>query len=382
MMEHFLNISMYLMYGCAVIYAVQIIRWAIGVASLMNGTNTHRYTIDIIIAARNEEKNIRECIISILGQEYPYEKYKITIINDQSTDNTEKIVNELIKEYPERISILTVSERPKSISPKINALTLGIKKTNNEIILTTDADCFVTKNWLSSTIKYFSDDVGITSGLTLYENRFAISDLLFGIQFLDFLSHTSVGAGSIGIGAVNSTNGSNMAFRRSAYTASGGFEKFENINSGEDSLLAQRIVGTKQWKARFVASKSFVTTFPAASWKTFLHQRMRWVGQTSEYRFGMMFFMISTFIFYLIMFISIPLSLYFGEYLMLIPIGIKFFSDFILLFVFLTRFSQLFLLRYFIPAAVIHIPFTLLAVFGGYFSNFEWKDQKVSRSNN
>ena len=48
--------------------------------------------ISIIIAARNEEKNIGECIQSIVNQTYPGNKFEIIITDDHSTDNTVSII--------------------------------------------------------------------------------------------------------------------------------------------------------------------------------------------------------------------------------------------------------------------------------------------------
>ena len=56
------------------------------------------YDLDIIVPAYNVSKFIRKCILSILNQNTKY-KYRIIIINDGSTDNTSKILDEF-KKYP------------------------------------------------------------------------------------------------------------------------------------------------------------------------------------------------------------------------------------------------------------------------------------------
>ena len=44
----------------------------------------------VIVAARNEEKNILNCLISLNSLEYPDNKLEIIIVDDDSTDSTEK----------------------------------------------------------------------------------------------------------------------------------------------------------------------------------------------------------------------------------------------------------------------------------------------------
>ncbi len=49
-------------------------------------------SISVIIAARNEEKNIGLCIDSILKQTYPAHLFEIIIVNDHSIDSTVAVV--------------------------------------------------------------------------------------------------------------------------------------------------------------------------------------------------------------------------------------------------------------------------------------------------
>ena len=51
-------------------------------------------TVDILIAARNEEKNLATCLKSISKLDYPPEKIKIWIGDDESSDGTWKNIQE------------------------------------------------------------------------------------------------------------------------------------------------------------------------------------------------------------------------------------------------------------------------------------------------
>jgi cellulose synthase/poly-beta-1,6-N-acetylglucosamine synthase-like glycosyltransferase len=87
--------------------------------------------VSILIPAYNEEKTIRQTILSILESAYPDKE--IIVINDGSTDNTEHEIRDLIKSG--RIVYIK-----KSNGGKASALNVGIDAATGEVIIFTDAD--------------------------------------------------------------------------------------------------------------------------------------------------------------------------------------------------------------------------------------------------
>jgi len=53
--------------------------------------------VSIIIACRNEEKFIAECLDSIIKQGYPKDKIEIFIMDGMSEDKTRDIIKNLLK---------------------------------------------------------------------------------------------------------------------------------------------------------------------------------------------------------------------------------------------------------------------------------------------
>ncbi len=90
-------------------------------------------TIDVIIPVFNGEKYIREAVQSVLLQTYPPQK--IYIIDDGSTDNTAKVVRDLIKNSTTKIEYLYLSH--KGVSKARNT---GILKSSAAYIAFLDAD--------------------------------------------------------------------------------------------------------------------------------------------------------------------------------------------------------------------------------------------------
>jgi cellulose synthase/poly-beta-1,6-N-acetylglucosamine synthase-like glycosyltransferase len=247
------------------VYVVQILIFIRGLSHLHPGTGDRLYSIAVVVAARNEELHIEKCLRSLLEQDYLSDKYTITVVDDQSTDRTADIVRKLATEHS-AVKLLQLHGHPSGISPIINAINEAIRSTSSEIILRTDADCVVGPNWISSMVRHFEETVGVISGLTLIKNTENISPFLFGFQCIDLFSQTACGAGAIGMKAPNNCNGSNMGFRRAAFHDVGGFESMVAINSGSDSLLAQRIAATPQWEMRFAYEpETHVTTLPVSN---------------------------------------------------------------------------------------------------------------------
>src|SRR5947209_17035251 len=53
--------------------------------------------VSIIVPARNEERNIRRCVESLLEQNYP--NYEVIVVDDGSTDETPDILEDIIQTH-------------------------------------------------------------------------------------------------------------------------------------------------------------------------------------------------------------------------------------------------------------------------------------------
>jgi len=115
--------------------------------------------ISIIIPAHNEEENLKKTIQAILKAEYQEDR-EIIVINDGSTDNTEKILEEISKRHKE-IKFFNSNHLGKA-----NAVNFGINKASSEILVVLDADSEIEKDALLKISKPFSDpDVAAVGGV-------------------------------------------------------------------------------------------------------------------------------------------------------------------------------------------------------------------------
>lgn len=108
--------------------------------------------LSVIIPAHNREHYLDLCLDSLFRQNYPSSKYEVILINDNSTDNTKKLLERYSKRYV-NFNVINNSNKKGSF----NARALGVKSANANIIVFTDSDCILPSDWLSKIAKKFED---------------------------------------------------------------------------------------------------------------------------------------------------------------------------------------------------------------------------------
>lgn len=93
--------------------------------------------LSIIISARNEEQDLAQCVHSMAKQDYP--EFEIIIVNDNSTDKTGSIADELAKQYS-NVNVIHNPELPDGWKGKTNAMHNGSIIAKGEYLLFSDAD--------------------------------------------------------------------------------------------------------------------------------------------------------------------------------------------------------------------------------------------------
>jgi glycosyltransferase involved in cell wall biosynthesis len=96
--------------------------------------------ISVIIPVYNGEKTLVKCISSVLNQ--TYKNYEVIIIDNNSTDNTKKIIFGFMEKNDK---IRYIFEPKKSRGAARNK---GISFARGKIICMTDSDCIVASNWI------------------------------------------------------------------------------------------------------------------------------------------------------------------------------------------------------------------------------------------
>lgn len=334
--------------------------------------------ISVIIPFRNEAENILANLKSLEAQNYPHNKYEVIYIDDFSTDDSAKIIFDSIK-HP-NIKVISVPEDFSKHAHKKRAIRFGIQNSIGEIIVTTDADCFHSPDWLQSLVSTFDEKTGFVSGPV----EFYDSESLFEkMQKLEFAGLVLVGAGLIGIKRPTICNAANLAYRKKAYDEVNGFADQMNLSSGDDELLMQKISKETNYAVKFCLNKNaIVKTDPNSSLKKFYNQRKRWSSKGLFYADKFLVLKLIGFYFFFIgMIVQLALGMFNPVYLITLSLSILLKLIFELL-VLKKGTNLLFdkkIIQPFIASEIFHVPYIVIAGIAGAFGNFTWKDRKIKR---
>jgi cellulose synthase/poly-beta-1,6-N-acetylglucosamine synthase-like glycosyltransferase len=236
--------------------------------------------VTVLIAARNEAESIHLTIEDILAQEYPKHLTEIIIVDDHSTDHTADI----IRSYADRgVKLLQLNEDKPLNSYKKKAISEAIALSSGDLMVATDADCRMGAKWLSTIVGYFEAEqpVMISSPVSYFEER----SLFERMQALEFSYLIGVGASFIGNGRASTCNGANLAYRKDVFYEVGGFKGIDDLASGDDELLLQKVALRYPGRIGFTKLDSAVVfTHAKHNLASFLQQRRRWASKSTRYK--------------------------------------------------------------------------------------------------
>ncbi len=338
--------------------------------------------ISIIIAVRNEEKNVDALLESLWQQSYSKDLFQVIIIDDYSEDET---WNKLTQFNPRGLNTLFTrlsdhtNEGEIIQSHKKKAIETGIKLAKGTLIVTTDADCLFPVDWLITIARFYEKNKAkfIAAPVRIT----AAASLLSVFQTLDFLTLQGITGASVFKRIHSMCNGANLAYEKAAFMEVGGFKGIDDIPSGDDMLLMHKIYRKYPENVFYLkSSAAIVSTAAMSSWKQFFHQRIRWASKSGSYDdkriVGVLVLVyVLNFCFLILGFAAFfsPTWLFFFILLLVAKVLIEF--PFVLSVA--AFFRQQFLLKYFLLLQPLHIAYTIIAGWLGRFGSFEWKGRRI-----
>ncbi len=234
--------------------------------------------ISLIICAKNEDENLTEFLPKVLTQDYP--NFEVIVVNDCSYDNTETVIDEFIKIFP-NLKKVTIQEDPYYKHGKKFAVLVGIKAASYENLLFTDADCYpASSNWLREMASGFSVRKEIVLGYGAYEKMPGFLNKL--IRFDTFIIATQYLSAAVrkrpymGVGR-------NLAYKKSLFYKNKGFSRHYHINSGDDDLFVNEAAGREN--VNICVSKDAITySKPKTSFKAWKLQKARHLTTSPFYK--------------------------------------------------------------------------------------------------
>lgn len=218
--------------------------------------------VDIIVPMFNEEKVILGTIEALNKIQYP--NYKVTLIDDGSTDGTLALIRQHYENHP-NFKILSQQNKGKA-----SALNRAIESSSNEIIVCIDADTLVQSDLIEKLLPYFDDpQVAAVAGNIKVCNR---NNLITNVQAVEYMTMYNYDRKLFeSVNGILIIPGALGAFRRDVVASLGGYTS-ETL--AEDTELTLRIL-CNNYLIRNATELVGYTETPA-SLKMFLRQRIRW----------------------------------------------------------------------------------------------------------
>ncbi len=341
-------------------YLIQVTILITGLRKTKKFSNTSLPKVSVVIAARDEELLLADCLESVTNQTYRKENLEIIVANDQSSDRTPDICREFQQRF-DNLRWFDVIQDDK-FRGKANALAQAIDKATGEVILITDADCEVPPSWVENTARMYGTEIGLVGGMTLQKASSAFE----GMQSLDWAYVLGVGGSMAARGNPLGSIGNNLSFRRKAYEEVGGYRGVK-FSVTEDYSIVQGIVASKKWHYVFPLDPGIlVMSKPCGSWKDLVRQKHRWGRGALDMKLAGLLIMATTCI---LIFASFAMLLWNSIVPCVAGLMVKSVADYTFLYAVLTRLQQTKELKYFwwfeVYFTVYVLLLPLLVAFGG-----------------
>jgi chlorobactene glucosyltransferase len=195
--------------------------------------------VSVLIPARNEARNIRRCLISLLAQDYPL--VEVLVLDDDSTDATADIVTEMAREDT-RLQLVRGQPLPQGWMGKNYACDQLARLAQGDWLLFTDADTNHRPDALTWAIEAAQQNrADLTSMIPHTVTHTLGEQLLLPIIPFGLLGCFPLALGArLGIPSLTMALGPFMLFRREAYQRIGGHRAVRG-KIAEDVFLARQV---------------------------------------------------------------------------------------------------------------------------------------------
>jgi glycosyltransferase involved in cell wall biosynthesis len=164
--------------------------------------------VSVIVAARNEQRNISVALQSLLELGYP--DYELIVVDDRSEDATGSILDD-VAERCSLLKVIHVDVLPPGWLGKNHALWVGSRRATGDLLLFTDADIVMESTVVTRAVAYMEqnrlDHLAATPAMrmpTTFLSMFGASFIIFFSLFSrPWMAKDPKSRCHIGIGAFN-----------------------------------------------------------------------------------------------------------------------------------------------------------------------------------
>lgn len=253
------------------IYWILIFQWWFKKKTDKNIIDLNNAKVSILLAVRNEEANLLRCLNALNSLNFNHNNLEILIGNDDSSDNSESIINSFIHDKPQ-FKLLNISRSTSVAKGKANVLAQLAQIANGDYFFITDADIEVQPDWISAMLAHVGENTGIVTGYTEVEGNF----LLAKLQNLDWTFAQALMKIFFDSNKPLTAMGNNMLVTKEAYLATGGYETIP-FSITEDYALFKKVQYLDFECVQVVNNHVKVKTLALNKFSEVINQRKRWL---------------------------------------------------------------------------------------------------------
>ncbi|WP_448519574.1 glycosyltransferase [Rhodoflexus sp.] len=230
--------------------------------------------VSIVLAVRNEERYLPACLSALAASIAASGlQCELLIGDDNSTDRTREIAETFAAQAVFPCKIIDVRGTIGRARGKANAVGQIIPHAAAEILLITDADTQVPSGWVVGMAAAFAPDIGLVTGFTLVGGEQWYARL----QAVDWAVALGTSHLLASLDYPLTSLGNNMAYRKSAYLQTGGYEALPLYITEDLALL--KAVRKHGWQTVHLATPQILaSTAPVESFREWVLQRKRWLA--------------------------------------------------------------------------------------------------------
>ena len=377
-----------------ILYAILLIYYFIGWNSIPEfkqqpNIDSLSTSVSVIVPARNEALNLPVLLQSLLAQSYSAHLFEVIVIDDFSTDRTAEIVSAYSNTNIKLLSLKQYAAGSSLNAYKKKAIETGIRQSKGTLIVTTDADCYLPKHWLTTIVAFYETHhpVFIAAPVSI-NNSISFIEIF---QALDFMTLQGITGASVYKKFHSMCNGANMAYEKKVFYEVEGFTGIDSIASGDDMLLMHKIFVRYPQRVLFLKSVNAIAeTQPVKTIGEFFSQRIRWASKADKYDDKRLLPVLAVVYFFNVMMFLIPLATIFYNPALAIfnyhlsvficwlwLLVFKIIAELIFLFPVAKFFKKIPLLFLFPFMQPFHIIYTIVAGWLGKFGSYKWKGRSV-----
>ncbi|MBN2029049.1 glycosyltransferase [bacterium] len=206
-------------------------------------TKKSKYFFSVIVPAHNRKEELKELLASLEKQTLPKNQFEVIIVDDHSTDGSDRWLHSIKNELPFKLIIERLTGKDRFPGPARNR---GMERASGDFFVFIDSDCIAPPEWLHIIDETLKKDSSIKAFGGRDDADADFSPLLKAINYsmTSFISTGGMRGGKKKRLAKFYPRSFNMGIRRKLYETTDNADgiRFSGLRHGQDILFSHQIM--------------------------------------------------------------------------------------------------------------------------------------------